>query len=381
MPINDASSGIHVTQTPLPEFSLWDQMIKNRKLISFSLEVTARCNNNCRHCYINLPAGDRGALKKELSLDEIDRITDEAVKLGALWCLVSGGEPLLRKDFKELYMLLKKKGLLVTVFTNATLVTEEIAELFKKYPPRDIEISVYGVTPETYEKVTRKKGSFKAFMSGLNLLIDSGVPVNLKAMALKSNLHEMESIAKFCRDRSKAPYRYDPMLHLRYDGDPQRNKEIIAERLKPEDIVFLEMNDSERFGVMKKKCDDLISTNVDSNGHLFTCGAGKSDFTISYDGKFKLCSSLCMPDLVYDLRGENASIEEAFRQLVPRVFTLRSANREFLERCGICPIKNLCICCPAHAWLETGQLDKPVDYYCDVAHARASALSKEIVKP
>jgi radical SAM protein with 4Fe4S-binding SPASM domain len=374
-------SGIPVTYTPLPDFSLWDKVIKNRKLISFSLEVTARCNNNCRHCYINLPASDRAAMKKELSVDEIGHIADEAVRLGALWCLVSGGEPLLRKDFKELYILIKKKGLLVTVFTNATLVTEEIVELFKKYPPRDIEISVYGTTRETYEKVTRKKGSFKAFMRGLNLLIDNGVPVNLKAMALKSNMHEMESIAKFCRDRSKAPYRYDPMLHLRYDSDPERNKEIIAERLKPEDIVFLEMNDPERFGVMKKKCDDLISTSFDSNSYHFTCGAGKSNFTVSYDGQFKLCSSLCAPGLIYDLRCEKTSIEEAFNRLAPQVFNLRSTNREFLESCGICPIKNLCICCSAHAWLETGQLDKPVDYFCSVARARASTLSDAITKP
>jgi len=55
--------------------------------------------NDCRHCYIGLPAGDQEARRKELSLAEIDRIAGEAVSLGALWCLVTGGEPLLREDF------------------------------------------------------------------------------------------------------------------------------------------------------------------------------------------------------------------------------------------------------------------------------------------
>jgi len=59
--------------------------------LSFDLEVTARCNNNCRHCYINLPAGDVEAKQKELSLAEISDIADQAVALGALSCLITGG--------------------------------------------------------------------------------------------------------------------------------------------------------------------------------------------------------------------------------------------------------------------------------------------------
>ena len=211
-------NGSQITYSPLHQFSLWDRMKERQKIISFSLEVTARCNNACRHCYINLPAGDRRAMWRELTLDEINRIADEAIQMGALWCLITGGEPLLRKDFKNIYMLLKKKGLFITVFTNATLITEDIVALFKKYPPRDLEVSVYGATQETYEIVTHKKGSFKAFMKGFNLLIDNGISVNLKAMALRSNFHELEQIAQFCQERSKAPYRYDPMLHLRYDN-------------------------------------------------------------------------------------------------------------------------------------------------------------------
>ena len=156
--------------------------------MSFDLEVTARCNNNCRHCYINLPADDASVKKKELSLSQIKKIVDQAVDLGALWCLVTGGEPLLREDFFEIYLYLKKKGLLVSVFTNAALITNEHINLFKKYPPRDIEVTVYGTTKGIYEQVTRKPGSFAAFMAGLNLLIENNIKVRFKAMALRSNV-------------------------------------------------------------------------------------------------------------------------------------------------------------------------------------------------
>ncbi len=87
-----------VSSAYLPEFSLWDKLANRRSPLSFDLEITARCNNDCRHCYINLPAGDPEAKRKELSLNEISDIADQAVGLGALWCLITGGEPLLNHD-------------------------------------------------------------------------------------------------------------------------------------------------------------------------------------------------------------------------------------------------------------------------------------------
>ena len=151
---------------PLTEFALWEKTREKRVPFSFELDITARCNNNCRHCCINLPAGDSVARDKELSFEELKEIIDEAVSLGALWCLITGGEPLLREDFPALYLYLKKKGLLVSVFTNAALMTEELVKLFQEYPPRDIEVTVYGVKQGTYERVTRTAGSHSAFMRG-----------------------------------------------------------------------------------------------------------------------------------------------------------------------------------------------------------------------
>jgi MoaA/NifB/PqqE/SkfB family radical SAM enzyme len=96
--------------TDVPDFHLWDRMSAGRVPLSFDIEVTARCNNDCAHCYINLPAGDAAARARELTLEEIGSIAEQAVKLGALWCLITGGEPLLRPDFPEIYLLLKRKG-------------------------------------------------------------------------------------------------------------------------------------------------------------------------------------------------------------------------------------------------------------------------------
>ncbi len=362
----------------LTDFSLWEKTRAKRIPLSFELEITARCNNDCRHCYITLPAGDRAARDKELSFEEIREIADNAVSLGALWCLITGGEPLLREDFSSIYLHMKKKGLLVSVFTNANLITEEHVRLFQKYPPRDIEVTVYGVTQETYERVTRRAGSYAAFMRGIALLLESGIKVRLKAMTLRSNLHEMPEIVRFCREKTKDYFRLDPFLHLRYDGNQKRNEEIRAERLSPEEIAALERSDPERLEALQKSCGRMIASNSSfpDCDHLFHCGAGNDNFNLSYDGLLRLCPSLWHPDCIYDLKRGN--LEEAWQTFIPQVREMRSNRSEFLEKCRGCSIVNLCMWCPAHAHLETGAMDAPVDYFCHVAHARTELFGKSV---
>jgi MoaA/NifB/PqqE/SkfB family radical SAM enzyme len=248
----------YTTTQSFPDFNLWQKKREKNALFSFTLELTARCNNNCRHCYINLPEDDRQAQARELSLEEIKSIVNQAVNLGAVWCLITGGEPLLRQDFEEIYLYLKRQGLLVSVFTNATTITQKHIELFKNYPPRDLEVTVYGITSQTYSAVTRKPELFSAFMRGLNLLLDSNIPVNLKTVTIKANFEEFKDIAEFCRKHTRDPFRFDPLIHLRLDQDAKRNQKIRRQRLTAEQIALLERSDEARHNAMKANCDKLI---------------------------------------------------------------------------------------------------------------------------
>lgn len=365
-----------VNSIPIYEHNLWEKLKKKRTLVSFDYEITARCNNNCRHCYINLEANDQAAASNELTLDQIDKIAEEAVSLGAIWCLLTGGEPLLRSDFRDCYLMLKKKGLLVSVFTNANLITEKHIRLFKSYPPRDVEVSVYGVTEKTYERVTRKKGSFKTFLRGLNLLLDSGVEVRLKAVIFRSNVHEFAKIARFCEERTKDFFRFDPFLHFRYDGDKVRNREIASERLSESEIVALEEMDPKRFQSLKKLCDQVIFPEFKNSkgGQLFRCAAGQESFSLSYDGKMRLCSSLNDPRCVYDLK--DGSLKDAWTNFIPYVRMMKSDDPIFLKTCHVCPIINLCMFCPAIGFLETGKMDRATDYFCRLAKLRVDTVKK-----
>ena len=363
---------------PLPDLPLWKRLEEKggRGFYSFDFDLTARCNLNCRQCYINVSAGDRDARARELDFARIAALAGEAASLGVFWCLLSGGEPLLREDFGEVYLALKKKGFLLSVFTNATLIREEHIRLFKAYPPRDIEVTAYGATRETYERVTRTPGSFEAFMEGLDRLKGAGIGVRMKAVALRSNLHEFGRILEFCRSRTKDYIRYDPILHLRYDGNPARNAEIRAERLTPEELGRLEETDEARMSALRKKCSDSAMSCLPDGPcpHIFHCGAGGEAFSMGDDGTIKLCATLCRTDCTAPYRPGN--LEAVIRELFPRVRAMESRKKEFAESCRSCRYIDICPWCPAMADLETGGLDLPVDYFCAVSRSRLEALER-----
>ncbi len=347
-------------------------------MTEFDIEVTARCNLDCRHCSISLPAGDKASRKQELTVDEIGRFAGEAAARGAVRCLITGGEPLLRKDFFDLYQAVLSKGLRVSISTNATLVSGEHVRFLKKFPPRDIEVTVFGATRETYERVTRTPGSFAAFKRGLDRLLGSGITVRLTAMALRSNKHELAALGDFCRAQAKDAYRFDPHLYLRFDRNEARNVFIRAERLSPREIVRLERSRPEGLQAIAGACAGLgpgeaASEHVPAAGrHLFHCGAGRRSFVIGPAGLLRPCLTLHHPDFIYDLRKGN--LHDALGRFLPERLARETDRREFPDKCRPCPVAALCLWCPARAHLETGELDLAAEVFCTVAEARAEGL-------
>jgi len=366
---------------PVREAAFFYAMCQNRSFTGIELELTARCNNNCRHCYINLPANDKEAQRREMTFNEIKDIARQSVSEGILWCSLTGGEPLLRKDFPDIYVLLKKMGFLVSVFTNATAVSEKHIKLFRQYPPRNIEVTVYGVTAGTYERVSRVPGSFRNFTRGIALLRKNGFPVDLKAMVMRSNATEFAGIAKFCRERDNRTFRFDPFLFLRADRDEKRNNEIKAERLSPEEVSAIERMDKPRRELLKRQNRAFLREDMVKNRsrNIFRCLGGESTFTIGWDGNLQLCNMLVHPQCVFDVKKHG--LRRILRELVPAVRRMRSCRKVFLERCRRCKLVHLCMWCPASSYLESGVLDKPVEYFCRIAHGRLKMCEKTGDKP
>ena len=153
---------------------------------------------------------------RELSTDELRRIIDEIADAGCLWLLFTGGEIFARKDFLEIYTHAKQRGLLISLFTNGTQVTPAIADYLAVWRPFAIEITLYGRTRETYERLTGVPGSFDRCMRGIRLLKERGLPLKLKSVAVTINRHETPRHAALRRRRAGAAVqvrRHDQRAH------------------------------------------------------------------------------------------------------------------------------------------------------------------------
>ena len=152
------------------------QSRSGRVPISCTFELTPTCNLRCHFCYVALDPY-KGPY---LSTAQIFAVLDKLEQAGILWLTLTGGECLSRRDFPEIYRYARRKGFLVTVFTNATMVTERIAELFRESPPFSVEVSIYGADAKHYEAVTGIVGSFARFERGIDRLQAAGVSLLMK---------------------------------------------------------------------------------------------------------------------------------------------------------------------------------------------------------
>ncbi len=328
--------------------------------LSGSIEITFKCNLRCVHCYVPDYSG-RG----EMTTAEIKRILGEAADEGCLWMLLTGGEVLCRSDFPEIYMHAKRLGLLLTVFSNGTLIDERIADLLAEYPPFGIEFTLYGLSDETYLKTTGFPGRFTRVRRAIDLLLERGVALSLKAVAIEPLRGEIEKMAAFC-DSLGVRFRYDAMVHGRLDGSLAPTQV----RSSPDTVVEYDATDPERFAEWLKFYKQYVKPTRPSP-YLMSCGAGVNSFHVTPQGMLLSCEAL--PLLGYDLR--RGSFREGWYGVVADI---RERRAEVFNVCAACELKALCDRCPATALLETGSPDGWIPYYCEVTHRRAALLEDAI---
>ena len=99
-----------------------------------TFELTSRCNLDCRMCYIHRRENDAEAAANEMSTEWWLSLARKAQSMGMLTLLITGGEPLLRADFEEIYRACHKLGLLLQVNPNGTLINEERCSSLNSIP-------------------------------------------------------------------------------------------------------------------------------------------------------------------------------------------------------------------------------------------------------
>jgi radical SAM protein with 4Fe4S-binding SPASM domain len=351
-----------IPQLGYSEFSrrLHRQAAIRRIPVMGSLELTFRCNLRCSHCYV---AHGRGGIpgRRELSSEEICQIVDQVVDEGCLWFLMTGGEPLYRGDFADIYAYARSKGLLVTLFTNGTLLTPRSADLLAEQRPFLVEITLYGATQATYEQITGVPGSYARCRRGIELLMERDIPLQLKTMVMTHNQHELADMRSFAQSLGVG-FRYDPLLNARLDGGDQP----LALRLPAEQVVQLDMEDPLRRAGLARSYAELGKSQLPAD-QLYVCNAGVSSFHVDPYGH--LC--LCMMDRAggYDLG--SGSFKEGWRSFLTQINAVKCSPQ---APCSQCSLRPACAQCPGWGRLEHGDPQQVVDFLCQVTQLRAQAF-------
>ncbi len=341
----------------------------HRIALEVTLEMTHRCPLECQHCYNNLPMGDLAARNRELSKEEYFRLLDEISDMGCFWLLFTGGEIFARKDFLEIYTYAKKKGLLVTLFTNGNLINEKIADYLLEWPPFAIEITLYGRTKETYEALTQIPGSYERCMRGIHLLRSRGLPLKLKTVATTVNKHEVLSMRSFVRDELGLEFKFDSLMNPRIDC----SRSPLGVRLSPEEVVALDLHTPETAADYRRLAEQGIHSDppAQKQGTVYVCGGGKNSFAIDPYGDMSIC--VLSHREKYNVR--KGGVREGWEQFL---FKVRMRERTVMSKCVNCRMRDLCSMCPANGELENGDPESPVEFLCEVTHLRAMALGYEV---
>ncbi len=318
------------------------------------IELTHRCNLACLHCYVNQPAGDSDVARREMSTTEVCRIIDELAGLGTMKLTLTGGEPLLRRDFAEIYRHAHSRGMLVVVYTNATLITNRIVELWCECPPARVEVTQHGADAEIFNAVADSAGDpFSKFELGIDRLRRAAIRFSLKTIAMRRNAHQVAEMKRFAENLG-VDFRFDTVISPRIDG----GRKPLAQRLAPEEVADLDVHLAATPEQWAAYCSSRLGAEPTDN--LYRCGAGVATFVIDPYGKLHVCELSRQP--AWDVRDHGFA--RGWFQAIP---ALRARKAALGSTCNGCATETVCPNCVGMSQLEGIEVNP---YLCWVTDQR-----------
>ncbi len=336
---------------------------QNKGALEATLNLTYRCNLKCVHCF-TCDHGKPLVSLRELGFGRWKKILDDIRSGGCLWLTFSGGEPLLHKDFPAIYRYALKKGFLVTVFTNATLINNELLDLFRQHPPFAVEVSLYGSSAATHESVTGVGGSFNKSVTALGALKKAGIPAVVKCIGLKHNKDDVLRLKAFSEKLlGKGRFKFDAFVFPRLN----RDKTPCLWRLEPKEIISIEEKDAQMCKQLLESSHQIRKRSRPGR-FLYFCNSWQYSFFLTPDGRLQFCNISSKRSSSLLKTGFKRAFYKKLAGLSQEVF--RKASK-----CSGCRLRVYCSWCPERAYLETADNHAPVPYYCRLAKARKRQLS------
>jgi len=311
--------------------------------IAGEFEITANCNMNCKMCYVH-----KHNKTKDLSNDDWYNIITQAINSGMLFANFTGGEIFLKNDFMDLYERVYDLGIKIILYTNGTLLSDEVIERLKSRPPEYIAITIYGDSAEMYEKICGYKDGFSRVINNIEKMRLANLNIVLRTIPILETYNNLDNLLELLLKFNL------PIENSLYVG-PNRysNKKSDVDRLSPTQLLQYQKMFEEKLKIYFNK--PFVNT---SNG--FNCSAGKSAFFVNWEGKMSICSLFDYPRI--DIL--NSDFKTAWDKLKQSVSQSKKCSD-----CEKCKFNNLCYVCPAKLYSE-GNIEKCSSYLLECAKVR-----------
>lgn len=336
--------------------------------VSGIFELTPRCNLKCRMCYVRMTPEEMAPIGRERTAKEWLELARQAREAGLLFLLLTGGEPTLRTDFPEIYEGLSQMGLSISINSNGTLFQREVREVLHRYPPAQVNVTLYGVSGEDYRELCGDSKAYDRMVNTLDWLRDEGILTHLNATMIPTNLQRWRLFEEFAGERElelrMTTYCFPPMRRGEGKGYERLPAEVAGE-LAVRDICYREGEEAVRRRAAELAQPLLNSCKLDL-GDPVQCMAGHSQFWVNWNGTMVPCGMLNSP--------ASCPFEEGFLQAWEKLREM-TAKIRLCPDCVTCPEKNTCMNCAAVTYTETGSFDGRPEYMCAMNRAYREALA------
>lgn len=323
---------------------------KNEIPLSVTIELLTKCNFNCVHCYI--PEHTHEGIPKE----ELFKLFKDLKELGTLDLNLTGGEIFLRTDIIEIIRKAREMGFRVTLLTNASLISEEIAKELQKLRINSCSITLFSMNNDVNDRITGISESWNMVMNSINILKNFDVNIELKTPILKDNVKDFVDVNKFC-DENNFEFSASPALFPRTDGDKTPMSYLVEGTSLFECIENLDGIIPYKINDVKRK--DLCFLNkysmfIDSYGNVYPCT--QFFFKLGNIKKSRI-------DSIW--KGEKAK-------------KIRNLEREMKNECEVCSLIEYCNFCPGIAYLENNDYNTCTKQFKAFAEIRYELYKKEV---
>lgn len=328
--------------------------------IQLQWETTWWCNQECIHCYNHWRTGTKRKPRITQDVARLwEKVTDEIIANDTFEVTVTGGEPLsVMKDCLPFFKKLSMQGIEVSLNSNLTLLTKDMAVALRDVGVEGILVSLPSSDLETSRMITQRRRSLVETTRGIDISLRAGFSIAVNMVVSRVNIGQIYQTAVYvaglgvktfyatkasrpgnCRDFSDYALSLDELRHM------------LSELIRVRSELGLEV-DSIEFYPLCLFSDEATRKAFGSDR---SCSAGRTSCTVGFDGRIRPCSH------AFQTYGE---IDDGLLLAWQRMEEWRS-NEWIPERCIDCSLKFRCRGgCKIEAFLVNGSLSKP-DPYCD----------------